>query len=263
MIWNDFHFFSTALGIQTAAYVLLPDPNVMPQQDGAPLPVLYLLHGLSDDYTMWLRQSRVEQYARKYRMAVVMPAVNRSFYTDMVHGAKYFAFVSEELPQIIETYFPVSKERKDRFAAGLSMGGYGALKLGLSLPGRYAAVASLSGPLELEKSYEPSARQSDAFLRELDNIFGGESQLKAGDGNLSLLAEKAAARPEALPSIYLACGENDFLFQANNSFVERYGQALSAEYFTEKAASHTWDYWDRELQKVLRWLNPPKAENVW
>ena len=263
MIWNDFHFYSVALGIQTEAYVLLPDPNVMPQQDGVPLPTLYLLHGLSDDHTMWLRQTRVEQYARKYRMAVVMPAANRSFYTDMAHGAAYFTLVSEELPRVMETYFPLSANREERFAAGLSMGGYGALKLGLTYPERYGAVASLSGPLELEKSYDPDTYQGEAFCKELDSIFGGEAALKAGEGNLSVLAQRALADGKKLPRMYLACGERDGLFGANESFVRRFGQSLPLEYRTDKAASHTWDYWDRELQCVLRWLNPPKAENVW
>lgn len=263
MIWNDFHFFSNVLGIQTQAYVLLPDPNVMPQQGGVPLPVLYLLHGLSDDHTMWMRQTRVEQYARKYRMAIVMPAANLSFYTDMVHGAQYFTFVSQELPQVMEAYFPLSKDREGRFAAGLSMGGYGALKLGLRCPERYGAVASLSGPLELEKSYDSETRQSDGFLRNLDNIFGGADALKAGEDNLALLAERMEATPEKAPRMYVACGERDFLFGANEHFIQRFGKSLRIEYHTEPASSHTWDCWDQELQRVLRWLNPPKAENVW
>ena len=95
MVFSDFHFYSEVLGIQTAAYILLPQPQVA-AQSGSPIPVLYLLHGLSDDHTMWLRQTRVEQYAQRYRLAVVMPAANRSFYMDMAHGAKYETFVSRE-----------------------------------------------------------------------------------------------------------------------------------------------------------------------
>lgn len=101
MVFSDFHFYSEVLGIQTAAYILLPQPQVA-AQSGSPIPVLYLLHGLSDDHTMWLRQTRVEQYAQRYRLAVVMPAANRSFYMDMAHGAKYETFVSRELPSVIE-----------------------------------------------------------------------------------------------------------------------------------------------------------------
>lgn len=263
MIWNDFHFYSATLGVQTAAYVLLPEPQVMPQQGGALLPTLYLLHGLSDDYTMWLRQSRIEQYARKYRMAVVMPAVNRSFYADMVHGAKYFTFVSEELPRVMETYFPLSRERQGRFAAGLSMGGYGSLKLGLKYPDRYAAVASLSGPLEMEKVFDPDHQTDSAFLAEMKDIFGDEKALKAGDGNLSLLADKAIAGGAALPRCYVACGTADDLFAAGDSFVRRFGKALAIDYHTDEGETHCWDYWDKRIKDVLGWLNLPEAENVW
>ena len=143
MIWNDFHFYSPTLDIQTAAYVLLPEQAVVEKHGGQPIPTLYLLHGLSDDHTIWLRNTRIAQFATHYYVAVVMPAVNRSFYTDMAHGSKYWTFVSEELPRVMETYFPLAKTREGRFAAGLSMGGYGAMKLGLKTPDRYAAIASL------------------------------------------------------------------------------------------------------------------------
>lgn len=134
MVFSDFHFYSEVLGIQTAAYVLLPDPQVM-AQSASPIPVLYLLHGLSDDHTMWLRQTRVEQYARRYRVAVVMPAANRSFYMDMAHGPKYETFISRELPSVIERYFPVCRKRVGRFIAGLSMGGLRCAETGAASSG--------------------------------------------------------------------------------------------------------------------------------
>jgi pimeloyl-ACP methyl ester carboxylesterase len=127
MILSDFHFYSPTLGVHTAAYVLLPEYEPMRALKGEPLPTLYLLHGLSDDHTGWMRQTAIARYASRYAVAVVMPAVNRSFYTDMAHGPRYWSFVSEELPDVMETYFPLSKTREGRFAAGLSMGGYGAL----------------------------------------------------------------------------------------------------------------------------------------
>ena len=131
MIWNDFHFFSQTLQIQTAAYVLLPDYETMKELHGKPLPTLYLLHGLSGDHTGWMRNTRIEQYARRYGVAIVMPAVNRSFYTDMVHGAKYWTFISEELPAVMRDVFSHCKRRgKGVLRQGLSMGGYGAMKLG-------------------------------------------------------------------------------------------------------------------------------------
>lgn len=253
MIWNDFHFYSETLGIQTAAYVLLPDPQRMEERAGQPLPTLYLLHGLSDDHTAWMRNSRVINYAEKLDLAIVMPAVNRSFYTDMVHGARYWTFISDELPRIMEACFPLRQDREGRFAAGLSMGGYGAMKLGLLRPERYAAVAALSAPLWMHEAMSFSPDKE--WLREMADIFGSEEQLRNGEGNLALAAEKLA--PESVPSMYVACGTEDFLFEANEMFISHYGSKLGIAYETVPGESHTWSFWDQQIQKVLLWLPLP------
>ncbi|MDD6041099.1 MAG: alpha/beta hydrolase family protein [Clostridia bacterium] len=258
MIFTDFHFFSEVLGIQTAAYVLLPDEKVM-KQSKEPLPVLYLLHGLSDDHTMWMRQTMVEQFARQYRLCIVMPAANRSFYMDMAHGAKYDTFIAEELPRVIETYFPVGRKREHRFAAGLSMGGYGAMKLGLTRPGRYAAVASLSGALDMLGNYERRKEINPDYLAEMDDIYGSEKQLKNGKGNLNRLADKLAKTPEKAPKMYVACGTEDFLFAANEGFHARYGKVFDMEYHTEPGI-HNWPFWNRHIERVLAWLPLEKAK---
>lgn len=256
MVFSDFHFYSEVLGIQTAAYVLLPDEKTL-SLSRSPLPVLYLLHGLSDDHTMWMRQTRIEQYARHYRLAIVMPAVNRSFYMDTAYGAKYDTFIAQELPRVIERYFPVGRTRACRFAAGLSMGGYGAMKLGLSHPNRYAAIASFSGVLDIESRYD---RENREWMRkELDGVFGSREALLSGPGNLMKLAERLCRTPERAPKIYIACGTEDFLFQDNQRFMERFGEKLSIEYHTEPGA-HTWDFWDRHIAHVLDWLPLEKAD---
>ena len=259
MAFTEFHYYSETLGIDVSVNVILPETRIMAQQEGKPLPTLYLLHGLSDDHTHWVRQTRLEFYARKYRLAIIMPCVNRSFYTDMKRGAKYFTFVSEELPRVMEMYFPLSSRREDRFAAGLSMGGYGAAKLGLRLPERYAAVASLSGALEMENDYHMrKMRDSDRLYQELLNIFGTEEEFLASDNCLTRLAEQLD--PAKAPRMYVACGTADFLFDSNEDFIRRFGEKFSIHYTTEEGAAHTWDFWDRQIEKVLAWLNVPEAE---
>ena len=141
--WN---FHSDTLGISASANVILPQAAV---EKGEKLPVLYLLHGLSDDHTNWQRRTSIERYADPLGLAVVMPAVNRSFYANMAHGPRYWDFISEELPQLAQSFFPLSDKRADTFVAGLSMGGYGAFKVALSHPDRYAAAASLSGTVDV------------------------------------------------------------------------------------------------------------------
>ena len=131
--------------------------------------MLYLLHGLTDDHTGWQRYTSIERYADEAGLAVVMPAVHHSFYTDEVHGHAYWTYVSEELPALVHRLFRVSDRPEDTFAAGLSMGGYGAVKLALSHPDRYAAAASLSGTLDI--TYMADREDRAAIW---DRAFGGE-----------------------------------------------------------------------------------------
>src|SRR5215216_920350 len=124
-------FFSETLSLSTTMTVILPQQTSTQigmtgaQREGPP-PVLYLLHGLSDDDTIWLRRTSIERYVAPLGLAVVMPQVHRSFYTDEAAGGRYWTFLSEELPEIVSRFFWVSTTRADTFVAGLSMGGYGA-----------------------------------------------------------------------------------------------------------------------------------------
>jgi putative tributyrin esterase len=258
MIWSDFHFYSRTLDIETAAYVLLPEHKDIAQLQGEPLPTLYLLHGLSGDHADWLRRTRIEQFAAQYALAVVMPAANRSFYTDMAHGAKYWTFVSEELPAVMETYFPLCKTREGRFAAGLSMGGYGAMKLGLARPERYAAIAALSAPMMMQQTAEPA---DPDWMREMTSIFGDEETQYAKNADLTHLAD--ALLPADAPRFYAACGTADFLFESNEAFMAKYQRKFDIQYHTEPGASHTWDFWNAQIEKALEWLPLKRLENVW
>ena len=169
-------------------------------------PVLYLLHGLSDDHTIWARRTSIERYVASLGLAVVMPAVHKSFYTDMAKGDRYWTFVSEELPQIVRSFFPISAAREDNFVAGLSMGGYGAFKLALRCPDKFIAGASLSGALniaDLAKNRNPQ--------RAWEYVFGDLDKIKGSDNDLLYLAEKVAKSNGPKPMLYQCCGTEDFL----------------------------------------------------
>ena len=249
MAFLELHINSRVLGMDTTVNVLLPGPEHL---DGRPLPTLYLLHGLSDDHSAWMRYSRIERHAMPYRLAVVMPAVNRSFYMDMAHGAKYFTYVSQELPGDLEKLLPLSQKGSERFVAGLSMGGYGAMRLGLSMPERYAAVGALSAPLMMQESFEEPL-DDPLFANDLRCIYGTEKALRGGDGNLCNLADRLLQSGNAIPRIYAACGTEDFLYSANEAFMDEYGDALGIEYHTEPG-THEWGFWDRHIQRVLAFL---------
>src|SRR4051794_4385278 len=167
-------FFSDVLEVGCSMTVVLPqateeqigvEGEAIPRTD---FPVLYLLHGLSDDHTAWLRYTSIERYSAAAGLAVVMPAVNRSFYANEHTGGRYWDYISEELPRIVGNFFRISHDPAQTYVAGLSMGGYGAMKLALTHPGRFAAAATLSGALDLE---ELSSRTERVEL--FERIFGG------------------------------------------------------------------------------------------
>ncbi len=245
-------FFSDALKMSCSMYVIVPQqPNLKVGENeggGRKYPTLYLLHGLSDDHTIWLRRTSIERYAAPLGLAVVMPNVHRSFYTDMAHGNRYWTFVSDELPAVARSFFPLSEAREDNFVAGLSMGGYGAFKLALSHPDRYAAGASLSGALNM-------ANRLDALdSREMRDVFGEPSEFRGSPNDLFHLAQELAEGKGPRPKLFQCCGTEDFLYEDNQAFLE-YARKLGLEiHYEEEAGSHEWGYWDMKIQSVLKWL---------
>ena len=215
--------------------------------DGAP-PVLYLLHGLSDDDTIWTRRTSIERYVAPLGLAVVMPQVHRSFYADESYGGDYWTFLSEELPALVGSFFRVSQERRDTFVAGLSMGGYGAMKLALRHPDRFAAAASLSGALDVARL--AATRLGDEDPRLFDRIFGGRDVAGTDDDLLALVARSSGD----LPQLYVACGTQDALLQDT----ERFAASCAATGVDVRRdvgpGEHDWAYWDSRIQDVLAWL---------
>src|SRR3954467_12228804 len=189
-------FFSEALSLSTSMTVLLPQRTTSQigmtggAGDGPP-PVLYLLHGLSDDDTIWLRRTSIERYVAPLGLAVVMPQVHRSFYTDEAYGGRYWTFLSEELPELVGRFFRVSQAREDTFVAGLSMGGYGAPKLAPRQPAAVAAAASLSGALDVV-ALSRSQRGEDPMLWK--RVFGEHAVPRSEDDLFALLRRADGAR---------------------------------------------------------------------
>ncbi|NBE79663.1 alpha/beta hydrolase [Micromonospora rubida] len=251
LIRCDFH--SEALGMGTSMTVLLPDPagSGIGLDGSAPVgdpPVLYLLHGLSDDDTVWTRRTSVERYVAPLGLAVVMPQAGRSFYTDEEHGKRYWTFLSAELPELCRSFFRLSDRREDTFVAGLSMGGYGAVKWALREPGRFAAAASLSGALDFARRRDhPTSPVDPAVWRP---VFGDRHVPGSDDDTMALL-ERAG---DDLPALYVACGTEDFLFDDNTQFVDtarRSGVSLTVDF---SPGAHDWAYWDAKIRDVLAWL---------
>lgn len=227
---------------------------VIPQKPHGAAPekyrTLFLFHGLSDDYSAWCRYTSIERYAREYNIAVIMPDGGRSFYTDAANGFSYWSFISEELPEFAASMFPISLERENCFAAGLSMGGYGALKLGLRLPERFSAIAALSPVVDLERRF--NAPESASWLPELKNIFISPEEAKRRGNDLFTLAKKAVDSKEPLPRIISFCGTEDFMIEDNRKFNAFMKKLDFPEFYSyEYPGSHNWGFWDTHIQQAL------------
>ncbi|MGN1364349.1 alpha/beta hydrolase [Victivallis vadensis] len=251
-------FHSDVLGRACAMNVILPQKvktQIGMTSSGSgrkDYPVVYLLHGLSDDHTIWSRRSSIERYAAEYEVAVVMPNGERGFYTDMVEGYRYWTMLSEELPEIVCNLFPVSPRREDTFAAGLSMGGYGALKLALRRPDRYAGAVGLSSVTDIRARMESADWKT--MGRELNNIFGSASDLIPRGNDLFELAAKAVNAPET-PRILTVCGTEDFLYQDNLRFRDHMRELNFPNYeYLEAPGAHQWSFWDLHIQYGLKFL---------
>jgi putative tributyrin esterase len=255
----DCKFFSETLGMCSSMRVILPETtkqhigDVAVSRASQPKfrghPTLYLLHGMSDDETIWTRSTSIERYAAALGLAVVMPNVHRSFYTNMLHGYRYWDFVSQELLEKARGFFPLSSAREDNFVAGLSMGGHGAFKLALRLPQTFSAAASLSGVTDVTKFRE--SRALDLAL-----IFGDTGPQRGSEHDLFHLATTLATSQQPRPRLYQCCGTEDFLLAQNHALRDHL-QPLGYDYvYEEGPGDHDWQYWDESIQRVLKWLLP-------
>ena len=263
MAFFEVNFFSAALGFNTDINVFIPTPNsdeILNHKksdyffDGAKFQVLYLLHGAYGDCTDWMRLTSIEKYAQEHKLAVVMPSASNSFYQDMYRGSAYLTYLTQELPSFVNALLPVSAKRENTFVAGLSMGGYGALKLAFTKPEQYAACASLSGAIDLCAVMEQVQSGEIGGPFQWSAIFEHPERVKGSRADLFALIAKQKAAGAALPSVFQTCGTEDFIYSANVSArqkLEALGVALTCE---EHPGIHDWDYWDTHIQRVLNWL---------
>jgi len=235
MALSELHYFSPALQMQTAATVILPE------EGEGPFHVMFLLHGLSDDHTIWLRRTSIDRYVSGLPLIVVMPNGGRGFYSDAIEGAAYETACGPELVGLIRRFYPTQPEWS---VAGLSMGGYGAVKLALRYPHVFRSAVSHSGALTWGH-YEPDL--GNDWGREMGRIMGPNPT--GGPNDLLGLAD--SLRPEQRPALRIDCGVDDFLLDQNREY-HTFLNSIGYEHeYEEFPGAHTWDYWDVHVQEAL------------
>ena len=261
-------FYSEVLGISSSMSVILPQSTKTQigmggSEEKVKYPVLYLLHGFSDDHTTWNRRTSIERYATELGLAIVMPAAGKSYYTDMAYGEKYFTYISEEVPKLAREFFPISEKREDNFVAGLSMGGYGAYKVALTYPERFSAAASLSGSVDLATRVK-NLIDPDT-IRKFVNVFGDLQRVQNSKADLFYLMDKVIHSGGFRPKLYQCCGTEDILYDENIKFRDfMFSNMRTSSYdyiYEEEPGTHEWSYWDMMIQRVLKWLPINKISN--
>lgn len=216
---------------------------------------VYLLHGLTGKYSDWLDKSKLMEHAQSYEIIFVMPEGANGWYTDspVAPNDKYESYISKELIQDVEARFRVRTDRGSRVIAGLSMGGYGAIKFGLKHPDNFVLVGSFSGALraaEWDLSTVPNFRVlGDSVSR----AFGPQGSQTRKENNIFGFLN--AASPDAVkkfPFIYLDCGTEDFLIGQNREFTELLMRKKIPHEFRQLPGGHDWRFWDSQVQEFLR-----------
>ena len=248
-------YTSPPLGHTVDFQALLPDP-ASGASGSARHPTLWLLHGMFGGYSDWCRYSLVERYAAQYGLAVVMASAENSYYADMVCGDRYFTFFTEELPQVMRGFFPLSDRPEDNCIAGLSMGGYGAMKIGLTYPERFRAVCSFSGALDIATL---CSRQIVVQADLVRRIFGEDGPAGTSADLFQLLRGHAAAGTR-LPALYSWCGTQDMLLGDNDRFAALCRELSIPLFYRTQPGGHEWDFWNDALRQFLAAVYGEKAE---
>ena len=249
MAFIQLHFYSNSLGMQTEVEVVLPQKNTVGEIGAdnvcgaSRYKCLYLLHGLSDDQSIWLRRTSIERYASRYGICVIMPFGGRSFYLNQQNGEKFYNYIAEELPARMQEFLGCSTSREDSFIAGISMGGYGALKVALKENDKFCAAAGLSSVADIK---------TEMFKELIESLVGKENYLSKEEDLFELIKEKENQKQK--PRLYMWCGTEDFLYE-DNVRLKEYIQKFDYDYtYCEDIGSHCWDSWDEEIQNVLEWM---------
>jgi putative tributyrin esterase len=242
MAFATINYFSQSLKKASSFNIVFPDdPGIT-----RPWAVFYLLHGLSDDHTIWMRRTSIERYVAGLPLVVVMPDGGRGWYTNAASpgGLAYEDDLIKDVVGLVDRTFPVKAERSGRAIGGLSMGGYGAVKLGLKHHETFASVNSHSGALAF-------ARRDPANARELSPEFAAivGDHPKGSDNDPFALVERIDHG--RLPALRIDCGTDDFLLEDNRAFHKHLESMKIPHEYVEPPGDHEWGYWDRHVQEAV------------
>lgn len=256
----EVNFISKCLMRTVTFNAIIPVDKFGPQAENAeqkPLKTLYLLHGIFGNYTDWVNGTRIQAWAEANDLAVIMPSGENRFYLDdEKSGELYGEFIGKELVEFTRKLFPLSDKREDTFIAGLSMGGYGAIRNGLKYAENFGCVIGLSAALvhDTWKDADNSAPIFTFRRNYYEAIFGEYDKVKGSDKDPKALLLKLKEEGRPVPKMYLCCGTEDGLVTVNRDFRDFLNENGVDLTYVEGPGKHDWVFWDTYIKKVLDWL---------
>ena len=217
--------------------------------------LVILLHGLTANCNDWIHSGHLQELSWQYNVVFVTASGDNSFYLNGGFG-NYDEFIGVELLDYIRKTYHVPMERENTIIAGQSMGGYGALHVGLSHPENFSAIFGLSNAILINNVHgmQPGQRDNLGDYTFYSRVFGDLSTLKESDNNLEVLLAKHKAAGTELPKMYLTVGTEDFLLQENRDFKKFLDQENIPHTYVEKPGGHTWDFWNPAIKDAIEWL---------
>lgn len=254
--------FSKSLMRVVPITAIVPVDNVRYDGDpvrpaDSPYKTLYLLNGIYGGNMDWVSASSIAMWAQEHSLVVIMPAGENHFYVDCAASGEAFGrFLGEELVEQTRRLFHLSRKRDDTYIAGLSMGGYGALRNGLKYCKTFGYAAGLSSAFMHDMMLVSGNDQSDYTRnrRYYESIFGNLEQFDGSENDCKYLYKQAAASPTGAPKLYMACGTEDFLLEPNREYSAFLLEQSAQLTYEEGSGGHDFDFWNTYIRHVLDWL---------
>ena len=234
--------------------IAMPDKiGQKPMNNNGPFKTLYLLHGVFGSNVDWVNGTNIQRWAEEKNLAVVMPAGENKFYLDLAATREYYGmFIGRELVELTRRMFPLSSKKEDTFLAGLSMGGFGALRNGLKYRDTFGYVIGLSAAdifnPELPTGMYYGSREN------IEAIVGNYNAAKNSDMNIQWLIDHIPEAERKQQRIYMCCGVDDSLLGTNRQLRDRFIKAGFDVTYTEGPGAHEWDFWNRNIKEIIDWL---------
>jgi|SRR5581483_1851370 len=239
-------FRSHALGREMHYRAVLPaDYDNDPSKH---FPVLHLLHGLYGDWTNWTTLTQLPRYAERLPLIIVTPDAGNYWYVNSATDPqnRFEDYIWSDFIPEVEHRFRTIRDRKARIIAGLSMGGYGAVKFALKHPDFFAIAASFSGTFDAALGLHIERPEFAPYLLA---AFGPEGSQTRRDNDVFALSQGIG--PSSAPYLYLSCGESDELLESNRRFAATLAERGFRHEYHEQPGAHDWIYWDKQVKKLL------------